>query len=80
MLAQVMMFVLEMEAWLENKYIEFVWVVQSAEIKINTFPFAKYGVIEGEAKDMTEGCGGRRRGAVWEQQNEGVYESISDED
>lgn len=58
--AQPLMFIvptdaqLEVEAWLENKDIGFVEVGQSAEIKINTFPFTKYGVIEGEVKDMTQ--------------------------
>ncbi|WIO73538.1 HlyD family type I secretion periplasmic adaptor subunit [Porticoccaceae bacterium LTM1] len=58
--AQPLMFIvptdaqLEVEAWLENKDIGFVEIGQSAEIKINTFPFTKYGVIEGNVKDMTQ--------------------------
>lgn len=38
---------LEVEAWLQNKDIGFVEVGQSAEIKVHTFPFTKYGVIDG---------------------------------
>ncbi len=45
---------LEVEAWLENKDIGFVEVGQSAEIKINTFPFTKYGIIDGTVVDVTQ--------------------------
>lgn len=45
---------LEVEAWLENKDIGFVEVGQSAEIKVNTFPFTKYGIIEGAVVDITQ--------------------------
>lgn len=38
----------EVEAVLENKDIGFVEVGQQAEIKIDTFPFTKYGTIDGE--------------------------------
>ncbi len=39
---------LEVEAYLENKDIGFVTENQTAEIKIDTFPFTKYGVIDGK--------------------------------
>lgn len=45
---------LEVEAWLENKDIGFVEIGQIAEIKVSTFPFTKYGVIEGEVIDLTQ--------------------------
>lgn len=45
---------LEVEAWLENKDIGFVDVGHSAEIKVNTFPFTKYGIIEGTVVDVTQ--------------------------
>ena len=45
---------LEVEAWLENKDIGFVTVGQDAEVKIHTFPFTKYGIIEGKVIDMTQ--------------------------
>jgi len=45
---------LEVEAWLENKDIGFIEVGQSAEVKINTFPFTKYGIIEGNVIDVTQ--------------------------
>lgn len=38
---------LEIEAWVENRDIGFVNEKQNAEIKIETFPFTKYGVING---------------------------------
>jgi membrane fusion protein, hemolysin D len=44
---------LEVEAGLFNKDIGFVRVGQSAEIKIDSFPFTKYGVIDGEVTDIS---------------------------
>ncbi len=45
--------VLEVEAWLQNKDIGFVKDGQSAEIKIETFPFTKYGTITGMIKKVS---------------------------
>ena len=39
---------LEIEAWIENKDIGFVKEGQAAEIKVEAFPFTKYGVIDGK--------------------------------
>ncbi|WP_249621234.1 HlyD family type I secretion periplasmic adaptor subunit [Desulfuromonas sp. CSMB_57] len=39
---------LEVEAWVENKDIGFVAVGQAAEIKVDAFPFTRYGIIDGE--------------------------------
>ncbi len=44
---------LEVEAVLENKDIGFVHVGQTAEIKINTLNFTKYGVIDAEVVGVT---------------------------
>ncbi len=44
---------LEVEATLENKDIGFVHIGQTAEIKINTFNFTKYGVIDAEVVGVT---------------------------
>ncbi len=44
---------LEIEAVLENKDIGFVKTGQPAEIKIDAFPFTKYGTIEGEVVDLS---------------------------
>ena len=44
---------LEVEAVLENKDIGFVFQGQPAEIKVNTFNFTKYGVVDAEVADLT---------------------------
>jgi hemolysin D len=44
---------LEVEAFVENKDIGFVNSGQEAEIKIETFPYTKYGVIHGEVKHVS---------------------------
>lgn len=44
---------LEIEAGLLNKDIGFVHTEQIAEIKIDSFPFTKYGVIDGEVTDIS---------------------------
>lgn len=43
----------EVEAWLPNKDIGFVHEGQVAEIKVETFPFTKYGVIDGEVLNVS---------------------------
>jgi len=44
---------LEIEAGLLNKDIGFVYSGQIVEIKIDSFPFTKYGVIDGEVTDIS---------------------------
>lgn len=44
---------LEVNASLPNKDIGFVHTGQSAEIKIDSFPFTKYGIIDGEIIDIS---------------------------
>ena len=44
---------LEVEAVLENKDIGFVFKGQPAEIKVNTFNFTKYGIVDAEVTDLT---------------------------
>lgn len=44
---------LEVEAFVENKDIGFVSAGQDAEIKIETFPYTKYGTIDGEVKNVS---------------------------
>ena len=44
---------LEVSANLSNKDIGFVWQGQVAEIKVESFPFTKYGVIDGEVIDVS---------------------------
>jgi len=57
---------LEVEALLENKDIGFVEVGQSAEIKIDTFPFTRYGTIAGQVVDLSnDAVSDERRGLVY---------------
>ncbi len=44
---------LEVEAWVANKDIGFVEQGQAAEIKIEAFPFTKYGVIDAEILNLS---------------------------
>ncbi len=44
---------LEVQAFLENKDIGFVEEGMAAEIKVHTFPFTKYGVIDGQVTSIT---------------------------
>ncbi len=44
---------IEVEAWLPNKDIGFVHEGQTAEIKIETFPFTKYGLIDAEILNVS---------------------------
>ncbi|GIU29435.1 HlyD family type I secretion periplasmic adaptor subunit [Shewanella colwelliana] len=45
---------LDVEVFLDNKDIGFVREQMSAEIKIHTFPFTKYGIIDGEVISVTD--------------------------
>ena len=45
---------LEVEATLQNKDIGFVRVGQEAEIKVDAFPFTKYGVLSGRVIDLSD--------------------------
>ena len=44
---------LEVEAWILNKDIGFVREGQSAEVKIETFPFTRYGTIDATVTDVS---------------------------
>jgi hemolysin D len=57
---------LEVEAWVLNKDIGFVERGQTAEVKIETFPFTKYGTIDAEVIDVSND-------AVTDEQNGLVY-------
>lgn len=45
---------LEVEAWIENKDIGFVNPEQEAEIKVEAFPFTRYGVIDGKVLTLSK--------------------------
>ncbi|MBI3898347.1 MAG: HlyD family efflux transporter periplasmic adaptor subunit [Gammaproteobacteria bacterium] len=44
---------LEIEAWVENKDVGFVNADQQAEIKVESFPFTRYGTIEGKVLTLS---------------------------
>jgi len=44
---------LEVEVFLENKDVGFVHKAMPAEIKVHTFPFTKYGVIDAEVSNIS---------------------------
>jgi hemolysin D len=44
---------LEVEAWLENKDIGFVRPGQPVEIKVETFPFTRYGTLAGQVTSLS---------------------------
>ncbi len=45
---------MEIEAWVQNKDIGFVRDGQAAVIKVETFPFTKYGTIDGEVRTVSQ--------------------------
>lgn len=45
---------LEVEVYLENKDIGFVLEGMDAEIKVHTFPFTKYGIINGKVNSISD--------------------------
>ncbi len=45
---------LEIEAYVENKDIGFVYQGQKVTIKLDAFPFTKYGTLEGEIVDISD--------------------------
>ncbi len=57
---------LEVEAFVENKDIGFVNTGQEAEIKIETFPYTKYGTIHGEVKHVSsDAIQDEKRGLIY---------------
>lgn len=57
---------LEVEAFVENKDIGFVNAGQEAEIKIETFPYTKYGIIHGEVKHVScDAINDEKRGLIY---------------
>ena len=54
---------LEIEAVVANKDIGFVHAGQMASIKVNTFPFTRYGLLQGEVMDVSLDAATPRSGA-----------------
>lgn len=44
---------MEMEVWADNKDIGFIKVGQKAEVKVDTFNFQKFGVVEGTVSEIS---------------------------
>ncbi|HSH30408.1 MAG TPA: HlyD family type I secretion periplasmic adaptor subunit [Thiohalobacter sp.] len=57
---------MEVRAWIANRDVGFVRKGQPAEIKIETFPFTRYGVIDAEILDVSsDAVEDERRGLVY---------------
>lgn len=57
---------LEVEAFIENKDIGFVHNNQQAEVKIETFPFTKYGTIDAEIINLSnDAISDEKRGLIY---------------
>lgn len=57
---------LEVEAWVQNKDIGFVYEGQEADVKVETFPFTKYGTIDAEIEDLsTDAVANEQLGLVY---------------
>ena len=56
---------LEVEAFVENKDIGFVNSGQTAEVKVDTFPFTKYGTIAGKVVHVShDAVNDEKRGLI----------------
>lgn len=57
----------ECEVWLENRDIGFVYAGQTAEVKVETFSFQKYGTLDGVVKSVaTEAKEDEKRGLIYQ--------------
>ncbi len=57
---------LEVEAFVENKDIGFVHVGQPAEVKVETFPFTRYGILRGKVMQVSsDALQDEKRGLVY---------------
>lgn len=69
--------VLLVEAWLQNQDIGFVREGQAAEIKIHTFPFTKYGVIEAKVVGLsTDAIADEKQGLIYKMKLEMVKNAL----
>jgi hemolysin D len=55
---------LEIEAWVENKDIGFVKEGQSVEVKVEAFPFTRYGLIDGTMLSISNDAVPLEKGAL----------------
>jgi hemolysin D len=58
--------ILEIEAFLENKDVGFVLPGQEAEVKIETFPYTKYGIVPGTVTSVSsDAINDEKRGLIY---------------
>ena len=58
---------LEVEAFVENKDIGFVYVGQEAEVKVDAFPYTKFGLISGEVSHISaDAIEDEKRGLIYQ--------------
>lgn len=70
--------VLEIEAFLENKDVGFVVPGQEAEVKIETFPYTKYGIVPGTVKSVSDDAiNDEKRGLVYSMRIEMARSTIA---
>ncbi|MFW8298236.1 HlyD family secretion protein, partial [Klebsiella pneumoniae] len=69
---------LEIEAFLENKDVGFVVPGQEAEVKIETFPYTKYGIVPGTVKSVSDDAiNDEKRGLVYSMRIEMARSTIA---
>lgn len=69
---------LEIEAFLENKDVGFVRPGQEAEVKIETFPYTKYGIVPGTVKSVSDDAiNDEKRGLVYSMRVEMARSTIA---
>jgi hemolysin D len=57
---------MEIEAWVANKDIGFIYEGQNAEIKVETFNFQKYGILDAKLVDIsTDAVDDKEKGLVY---------------
>lgn len=72
---------LEIEAYLENKDIGFVHPGQEAEIKIETFPYTKYGTIHGQITQVSgDAINDEKRGLIYSSRVQPEHSTMRVED
>jgi hemolysin D len=58
---------LEIDAWLENKDIGFVNAGQDAEVKVEAFPFTRYGILHGKVVNVSlDAINDEKKGLLYE--------------
>lgn len=57
----------EIEAWVQNRDIGFVWPGQSATVKVETFPYTRYGTLDGRVVTVSsDAVQDEKRGLIYQ--------------